>query len=41
MDIKAVITGDIVKSSRIQDADLAPVLNFSLISFFKKRIGHR
>jgi len=35
MDIKAVITGDIVKSSRIQDADIAPVLN-SLKETFKE-----
>lgn len=35
MNIKAVITGDIVKSGRIKDADIVPVLN-SLKETFKE-----
>jgi len=35
MNIKAVITGDIVKSGRIQDADIVPLLN-SLKETFKE-----
>lgn len=35
MNIKAVITGDLVKSSRIKDADMAPVIN-SLKNTFKE-----